>query len=452
MDKFFQLSLRDTDVRTELLAGVTTFLAMMYIVVVNPAILSTTGMPFSGVLTATVLVSAFSSICMGLYANNPIAMAPGMGLNAFFAFTAVKGMGVTWQVALGAVFWAGVIFLLLSVFNIRTYIVNAIPKQLRYAVASGIGLFITMIGFINAKFVVANPATLISFGKLNVVTVVFALGLFVTSVMVIKRRKGALILGIIFTTLLAIPVGRIWGDATAATGLATLVNWDFSKGLVTLPDFSLILALDFVGSLKLAAWPVIFGILFTDMFDSLSTFVGVAEAGDMIDETGEPRNIKQALIADAFGTTVSGLLGCSSATSYIESAAGVEEGGRTGLTAIVTGLLFIPFMFLSPLLQVVPSVATSCALVLVGAFMMKPVIKINWSKLDDAIPAFLAMILIPLTYSITQGIIWGFLSWTFIKVVTRKWDEVSPMLFVIDVFAVIFLMENDFIVLIKALF
>ena len=452
MDKFFQLNANNTDVRTEVLAGVTTFLAMMYIVVVNPAILSTTGMPFSGVLTATVLVSAFSSICMGLYANNPIAMAPGMGMNAFFAFSAVKGMGVSWQVALGAVFWAGIIFLLLSIFNIRTYIVNAIPKQLRYAVAAGIGLFITLIGFIDAKFIVDNPATLISFGKLNAVTVTFALGLFVTSLLVVKHRKGALIIGIVFTTLLAVPVGRLWGDATAATGMATLVNCDFSKGLVSMPDFSLIMALDFMGALKLAAWPVIFGILFTDMFDSLSTFVGVAEAGDMIDETGEPRNIKQALIADAFGTTVSGLLGSSSATSFIESAAGVEEGGRTGLTAIVTGLLFLPFMFLSPLLQIVPSVATSCALVLVGAFMMKPVTKINWTKLDDAIPAFLAMILIPTTYSITQGIIWGFLSWTFIKVFTRKWNEITPALIVIDVFAVIFLMENDFVLLLKALF
>ena len=204
MDKFFKLSASGSNVRTELLAGVTTFLAMMYIVVVNPAILSTTGMPFSGVLTATVLVSAFGSICMGLYANNPIAMAPGMGMNAFFAFSAVKGMGVSWQVALGAVFWAGIIFLLLSIFNIRTYIVNAIPKQLRYAVAAGIGLFITLIGFIDAKFIVDNPATLISFGKLNAVTVTFALGLFVTSLLVVKHRKGALIIGIVFTTLLAV--------------------------------------------------------------------------------------------------------------------------------------------------------------------------------------------------------------------------------------------------------
>ncbi|OPZ59453.1 MAG: Guanine/hypoxanthine permease PbuO [Deltaproteobacteria bacterium ADurb.Bin510] len=192
--------------------------------------------------------------------------------------------------------------------------------------------------------------------------------------------------------------------------------------------------------------------LFTDMFDSLSTFVGVAEAGDMLDDSGEPRNIKQSLIVDAFSTAISGLFGTSSGTSYIESAAGVEEGGRTGLTAIVTGLLFIPFMFLSPLLQIVPGVATSCALVLVGTFMMKPVTKINWVKLDDAIPAFLAMILIPLTYSITQGIIWGFLSWTFIKLVTRKFDEITPALIVIDIFAVIFLMDNEFIVLMKALF
>ena len=403
MQTYFDFKSQNTNYKTEILAGITTFLATMYIIVVNPAILTNSGMPFSGVLTATVLVSAFSSIAMGVYAKNPIVIAPGMGINAFFAYSVVLGMGVKWEVALGTVFWSGIIFLLLSVFNIRVKILQAIPRQLRFAIAAGIGLFITFIGFENAKFIVANPATLVGIAKLNSITVTFLVGLIVTAILVIKRIKGALIVGIVFTTLLAIPIGRLYGDASAINfGTSTLVTW---QGLFALPDFSLILKLDLVNSLQLALFPVIFAFLFTDMFDSLSTFIGVAEAADLIDEAGEPRRVKESLIVDAFSTTISGLLGSSSGTAYIESAAGVEEGGRTGLTAIVAGLLFLPFMFLSPLLSVVPAIATAPALILVGVFMMKPVVKINWHRLDDAIPAFFGMILIPLTYSITQGII-----------------------------------------------
>ncbi len=427
MEKFFELAKNKSSVKAEVIGGITTFLATMYIIVVNPSILSATGMSFSGVLTATVLVSAFSSIAMGLYAKNPIVLAPGMGLNAFFTYSVVLGMGVKWEVALGAVFWSGVVFMILSVFNIRTQIVKAIPKQIRYAVAAGIGLFITLIGFINAKFIVSNPATVVGMGELTPVTVTFIIGLFITAVLVVKRMKGALIVGIAITTLLAIPIGRLYGaDA--------IVNW---KGLFASPDFSLLFKLDFINSLDMAIWPVIFAFLFTDMFDSLSTFVGVAEAADLVDENGEPLHIKESLIVDSISTSMAGLFGSSSGTSFIESAAGIEEGGRTGLTAVVAGLLFIPFMFLSPLLSVVPAIATAPALVLVGAFMMKPVMKINWTKYDDAIPAFLALILIPTTYSITQGIIWGFLSWTFIKVVTGKFKEITPMLIVIDIFAIL---------------
>lgn len=434
MQDYFDFKSLNTNLKTEVLAGITTFLATMYIIVVNPAMISQTGMPFGGVLTATVLVSAFSSIAMGVYAKNPIVIAPGMGINAFFTYSVVLGMGVKWEVALGTVFWSGVIFLLLSIFNIRVMILNAIPRQLRYAISAGLGLFITFIGFANAKFIVANPATLVSIAKFNPVIITFLIGLIVTSVFVIKRIKGALILGIVFTTLLAIPIGRFYGDASAINfGVPTLVTW---QGLFSLPDFSLIFKLDIVNSLKFSLFPVIFAFLFTDMFDSLSTFIGVAEAADLVDEKGEPRRVKESLIADAFSTTISGLLGTSSGTAYVESATGVEEGGRTGLTAIVAGLLFLPFMFISPLLSVIPSIATAPALILVGVFMMKPVIKINWNRLDDAIPAFFGMILIPLTYSITQGIIWGFISWTIIKLILGKKEEVSWMLIVIDVLAV----------------
>jgi AGZA family xanthine/uracil permease-like MFS transporter len=428
-ERLFNLSSNKTTVRTEILAGVTTFLATMYIIVVNPGIISESGMPFNGILTATVLISAFSSIAMGIYANNPIVLAPGMGLNAFFTYSVVIGMKIPWQVALGAVFWSGVIFLLLSVFNIRTLIVRAIPRQLRFAIAGGIGLFITLIGFSKAGFVIANPATIIGPGPMNAITLTFVFGLSITAILLVFRVRGALIIGIVMTTLASIPIGRVWGDRSI-----TMVTW---HGLFAMPDLSLIFCLDFLGSLKFAMIPVIFSFLFTDMFDSLSTLVGVAEAGDIKDSTGEPRNIKESLIVDSLSTTLSGLLGTSSGTCYIESATGIEQGGRTGLTAVVSGLLFLPFMFMSPMLSMVPAIATSPALVLVGVFMMKPVADITWNQLDNAIPAFLALVLIPLTYSITQGIIWGFLSWTVIKLVTGHRHDVSLTLLAIDFFAIL---------------
>ncbi|MDO1449053.1 NCS2 family permease [Rhodocytophaga aerolata] len=437
IQRYFEFEKNRTTFRTEIIAGVSSFLATMYIIVVNPAILSQAGMPFSGVLTATVLVSFFSSLMMGIYARNPIVVAPGMGLNAFFTYTAVIGMGISWQIALGAVFWAGIVFILLSIFNIRTYIVQAIPKQLRYAISAGIGLFITLIGFINAKFIAANPGTVIGIAPMNVTTAIFITGLLLTAILVIKNIRGAVIIGIILTTILAIPIGRWWGD-TSGNGL--LVNW---QGFAASPDFSLILQLDMAGSLQFAVWPVIFAFVFTDMFDSLSTFVGVAEAAQLYDEKGEPRHIKQSLTTDAFSTTVSGLLGSSPGTAYIESAVGIEQGGRTGITAIVAGLLFLPFMFLSPLLSVIPAIATAPALILVGVFMMKPIVKINWTQLDDAIPAFLGLVLIPFSYSITQGIIWGFLSWTVIKLMIGKKEEVSLTLLIIDAFAVVSLFLAD---------
>ncbi|MFN8357404.1 MAG: NCS2 family permease [Spirosomataceae bacterium] len=421
--------------RTEILAGVSSFLATMYIIVVNPAILSQTGMPFSGVLTATVLLSFFCSLMMGLYARNPLVVAPGMGLNAFFTFTVVKGMGVSWQVALGAVFWAGILFLLLSIFNVRTFIVKAIPKPLRFAISAGIGLFITLIGFENAHFVVGNPATLVSLADVHdPIILTFLVGLLLMSVLIVKKIPGGIIIGIALITLLGVPIGRWWGDASAVNfGQKTLVNW---QGFFAQPDFSLLFQLDWVGSLRWSLAPVIFAFVFTDLFDSLSTFVGVAEAGNLKDENGEPRHVKQSLLTDAVATALAGVLGTSPGTAYIESAVGIEQGGRTGLTAITAAFLFLPFLFLSPLLSTIPAIATAPALVLVGAFMISPVQKINWSELDTAIPCFLAMVLIPLSYSITQGIIWGFLSWTVVKIAIGKRNEVPSSLLIIDAFCV----------------
>lgn len=420
--------LRKEQISTEILAGISSFLATAYIIVVNPSILSQTGMPFPAVLTATILVSFFSSLMMGIYANNPILVAPGMGLNAFFTYTAVLTDGLSWQVALGTVFWSGIFFLILSAFNIRSYIVKAIPKPLRFGIAAGIGLFITLIGFANAKFIVPNPATMISLGNLNAPTLTFIAGLLVTVILLIRNVKGSILIGIVLTSLLAWPIGRWWG------GTETVITIDH---IVSKPDFSLLFQLDFVNSLKWSLAPIILAFVFTDMFDSLSTFVGLAEASNLLDENGEPRNIRRSLMVDAISTTIAGLTGSSPGTAYIESAVGIEQGGKTGLTAVMGAILFLPFLFLSPLLSAVPSIATAPALVLVGVFMMKPVIRINWNDLSEAFPAFLAMVLIPFTYSITQGIIWGFLSWTALKLLSGRARDISIALIIIDIFAIL---------------
>jgi AGZA family xanthine/uracil permease-like MFS transporter len=405
---------------------------MAYIIVVNPGILSATGMPFSGVLFATILVCSISSILMGLVANLPFGLAPGMGINAFFAFTLVLGAGVSWQTALGAVFISGIVFVLLSIFKIREMIVKAIPVCLRYGVAAGIGLFLALIGLKSVGFIMYSEATLVAFGGINIQTIIFLVGLLLTSILIIKKVKGALVIGIIGTSIIALICSMIY----AAGGGAPFVVPP--EGIFSLPSLDVFLKLDIVGALSFGMILPIFTLLFTDMFDSISTFVGVSEVGGFIEEeSGEPKNVGRALLVDGISTTISGLFGTSSGTTYIESAAGVEEGGRTGLTAVVTGLLFIPFMFLSPLLNFIPGVATAPILVLIGLFMMKPLQKLDWGNFEEAIPAFLAFILIPLTYSITSGIIWGFLSYTLIKAICGKFKEIPVTLLIIDVFAIL---------------
>ena len=422
--------------KKELIAGVSSYLACVYIVMVNPAILSQAGMPFDALVTSTVLVSAFGSIMMGLYARNPIIVAPGMGMNAFFTFTAVQYMGLSYQEALGAVFWAGVLFLLLSLVNAREAIVRAIPTPVRHAVAAGIGLFICFIGFQNAHFIVDNPATLVSVASLkDPINLTFLVGLLLTAVLLVRKVTGAILIGIISTAVLAYPIGRWWGDAAAINyGVSTLVNYN---GVVATPNFELLFAADIVGGLRFAFLPVIFVFAFTDLFDSLTTFVGLAEAADLKDQNGEPRNLKKSLIADAAATLMAGVFGSSPGTAFIESAVGISQGGRTGLTAIVAGVLFLPLMFFSPLLSLIPSIASSIALVLVGAFMLSPITKINWTDLSEAIPCFLAIVLIPFTYSITQGIVFGLLSWTIIKLCTGRYKELHPILIIINVLSLI---------------
>ncbi|MGR8935082.1 MAG: NCS2 family permease [Gammaproteobacteria bacterium] len=439
INDLFDLSGNNTDIRTELVAGATTFIATMYIIIVNPAILSQGGMHYEAVLTATILVSAFSSIMMGLYANNPIIVAPGMGINAYFTYSLVLGKHLPVDVALGTVFWSGVIFLLLSIFKIRFFILQAIPEAVRHGSAAGIGLFIALIGLVNAGLV-AVKTPFIGMAPLNSLNLTFVAGLLIAAVLTVKQVRGALILSVILTTLLAWPIGRWYGDASAVNfGNPVLVT---VERVLSMPDFSYLLRMNLVDSLQWAILPAAFGLLFTDLFDSIATFVGVAEAGNLKNGDGELRNIRQSLIVDALATLSAGMVGSSSGTAYIESASGIQAGGRTGLTAVFAGLLFLPFLFVAPLAKVVPSIATAPVLVIVGAYMMSSVMRIAWDDYENALPAFIALLLIPLTYSITQGVVWGLLLYTALKVVTGKSGELSKTLLAIDLFSLLLLYLN----------
>ena len=394
------------------MAGITTFLTMSYIVVVNPAILSTpgTGMPFSGALTATVILCFTMTLLMGVYAKLPFGVAPGMGLNAFFTYTLVINGGVPWPVALGIIFWAGVLFLLISATPLRERIAMAIPPALRAATAAGIGLLLTLIGLQNSGFVAANPATMIGVGTLDH-RALLTLAALVVSVWLARRNNPfAYLAGIALVTIAAWSAGYVTPPAT----------W-FSA-----PDFSSVfLELDAVGALQLALVPAIITVMMTDLFDSLSTFIGVAHAAKLVDEKGEPKNLRQGLIVDAFATLGAGLAGTSSGTAYVESIAGIRMGGRTGLTAVVTACCFLPCLFIAPLASAIPNYATSAVLILVGVAMFQSVASVEFDRLEIAVPAFATLILIPLTFSITQGILWGFILHAVLHVVAGKAREVT---------------------------
>ena len=419
------------NLRTEAIAGITTFFTMAYIVVVNPTILSTpgTGMAFSGVLTATVLVCFTMTLLMGLYAKLPFAVAPGMGINAFFTFTIILTQKVWWQVALGIVFWAGVLFLLISVTPIRETIAKAIPSELRIGTAAGIGIFLTFIGLKNAGLIAADPVTFVKLGTLGPQALLAILGLIVTLVLMIRGSALAFLAGIFLVTLIA------WGGGQVKT----------PESFFSAPDFhTVFLKLDVLGALKLSLLPAIIGILFTDLFDSISTFIGVAHAANLLDEEGNPRNLKQGLIVDSFATFGAGLAGTSSGTAYIESIAGINSGGRTGWTSVFTALCFLPCFFLAPLAGMVPIYATAPVLVLVGASMFKSVNQINFGKIEEGLPAFLTIILIPLTFSITQGILWGFISHVGLYLVVGRRREIHPVMFVLAFIAIgLLLLEHS---------
>jgi AGZA family xanthine/uracil permease-like MFS transporter len=399
--------------RTEALAGVTTFFTMAYIVVVNPAVLSGsgTGMPFGGVLTATVLLSFSMTLLMGLYADLPYAVAPGMGINAFFAYSVVLGRGVPWQTALGAVFWAGVLFVVVSATPLRVRIAEAIPEDLRAASAAGIGLFLAFIGLKNAGFIVADPATFVRLGALDRKVGLSLAGGLLTVWMMRRKSPFAFLSGIFAVTAAAWAAGFIGAP----------------ESFVSPPDFtSVFLKLDVRGALSPALWSTVIVLLFTDLFDSVSTFVGVAHATGLVDAQGRPKNLKEGLLVDAFATLGAGLAGTSSGTAYIESVSGIEMGGRTGLTSVFTALCFLPCFFLGPLAAMVPPYATAPTLVIVGALMFRSVKRVDFGRVEDAIPAFLTVALIPLTFSITQGLLWGFVSHAALYALCGRRRELPP--------------------------
>lgn len=407
MFKRFALSENNTSVSTEFFGGLTSFLASFYIIIVNPAILSQAGLPFEAVCTATVLAAAFTTILMGLYANNPIILAPGMGLNAFFTYSVVLGKQIAPEVALGIVFWSGIMALTLSVLKVREKLIALIPKQIRYAVSCGIGIFISFIGLQKGGIITAHPATLVSMGNfLDPKVITFFVALLVSALLVVKNFRANLVLGIVFTFLISIPLGRWWGAEEIIV---------FNK-MLAMPDFSLFGKVQILESLKWAFIPTMLGFMFTDLFDTISTLVGVCEAGNLLDENGMPRNMKKTLIADSIATPIAAILGTSNTTSFIESAAGIQAGARTGLSSVFAGLMFLPFLFFSPMLSMFSSFTTAPVLVIVGVFMMAPVARIEWDRMGFAIPAFLAMVLIPLSFSITTGIVVGLVSFYFLKI------------------------------------
>jgi len=408
---------QEPNLKTEAIAGITTFFTMAYIVVVNPQILSAggkTGMAFGGVLTATVLVCFTMTLLMGVYAKLPFAVAPGMGINAFFTFTIILGKGVPWPTALGIIFWAGAIFLLISVTPIRESIAKAIPTEIRIAAAAGIGIFLTFIGLKNAGFIVADPVTFVKLGALGKPALLTILGVARLALIITRKNPFAFLAAIVIVTIIA------W-----ALGLVSAPSQAFS-----LPDFkSVFFKLDIFGALKLSLLPSIISILFTDLFDSISTFIGVAHAGGLLDEQGHPRNLRQGLIVDSLATMGAGLAGSSSGTAYIESVAGIKMGGRTGLTSVFTALCFLPCFFIAPLAGMVPPFATAAVLILVGAAMFTSIGQIKFSKLEEGVPAFLTLILIPLTFSITQGILWGFISHVGLYLMAGRRREIHPVMY-----------------------
>ncbi len=415
MEKFFKLKERNTDVKTEIVAGITTFMTMAYILVVNPLLLSPSGMEWGKIFAATAISSTIATLVMGLLANLPFALSAGMGLNAFFTYNVCLGMGYSWHYALTAIFVEGIIFLLLTLCNLREAIVNSVPENLKKAIGAGIGLFIAYIGFKNAGIIVDDASNLTALGSwLKGPAGLAMLGLVITSMLLVFKVKGALLIGIVATTIVGIPLGQ----TTYAGGSYVPPTPYFCEFAFAEVFSSSKAVLDFIF--------VMFTFLFCDMFDTVGTLIGCAQGSGMIKKDGSIPNCKEALFADAVGTTVGSMLGTSTITTFVESSAGVAEGGRTGLTAITVSVLFALSLFLSPLFASIPSAATAPALIIVGVLMVKPVKDIEWDDMAEAIPAFLTMVFMICASSISDGIQFGILSWVIIKAVTGKTKSIKP--------------------------
>jgi AGZA family xanthine/uracil permease-like MFS transporter len=418
LQRVFHLDENNTTVRRELLAGVTTFMTMAYVVVVNPRILAEAGMPVEGVLFATCISAAIATLIMGVWANYPIALAPGMSLNAYFTYSIVIGRGIPWQTALGVVFLSGLLFLLLTLTNVREQIVNGIPDCLKFGTAAGIGLFIAFIGLRNAKIIVANPATFVGLGKASDPQVLLAAaGLILIAILMARKIGSAILIGIVVIAIAGIPLG--------------LAHWP--DHLFSLPHpGGTFFKLDFRAAAKISLGELIFVFFFVDLFDNVGTLVGVCEQGNFLRDGKLPR-ASRALLADAFGTMVGAVTGTSTVTSYIESAAGVAAGARTGLGNLVIAGFFLIAMFCAPLVAAIPSYATAPALILVGTLMCGAVARVRWDDFSEAFPAFLTLVATPLTFSIATGLSLGMLSFTFIKVGTGRYREISPLIWVLSV-------------------
>lgn len=448
LDKVFHLRENRTSVRTEIVAGITTFMTMAYILIVNPTIMSATGMDKGAVLTATAIASALGTFFMAAFANYPFALGPGMGLNAFFAYTVCLQMGNSWEMALSAVFIEGIIFIILSLTSIREAIFNAIPQTLKQAISVGIGLFIAFIGLLNARIIVANPATKVSlysftkavsdgtFHSVGITVVLSMLGILFTAFLMIKKVRGNILFGILFTWILGM-LCQAAGIFTPDPNLGTFsVFPDFSRGLASFipkDPTPLFLKLDFSHVLSLNFFAVIFAFLFVDTFDTLGTLIGVATRSGMLDEKGQLPHIKGALMADATATVTGSLLGCSTVTTFVESAAGAAEGGRTGLTSSTVGVLFLLSLFLSPFFMAIPSFATAPALITVGFLMFSSVVNIKMDDLSEAIPAYIAIIAMPFAYSISEGISFGTISYVVLNVLCGKTEKISKLMYVLAV-------------------
>lgn len=424
-DRYFRFKENNTNVRTELIAGLTTFMTMAYILALNPSILGETGMDRGALFTATALSACIATLVMAFWARLPFALAPGLGLNAFFAYTVVLKMGYSWQMALTAVFIEGIIFILLTSFNIREAIINSIPLNLKHAISAGIGLFIAFLGLEGAGIIVGDEKTLLSLGNMSDHGVWIAfIGIMVTGVLLILKVRGALLIGIFVSALAGIPLGVTKYPEGGLFSLPPSMAPSFLKF-----DFSKLFTVDML--------VVLFTFLFIDLFDTVGTLIGVSGKAGMLDKHGNVPRAKQALFADAIGTTLGAMMGTSTVTTYVESASGVAEGGKTGMTAFSVAIFFALSLFLAPLFLMVPPAATAPALIIVGLYMLSPLQKVNLDNMEEAIPVFLTIIIMPLTLSISEGIIFGMLSYVLLKIFTGKFREVSIVMYILSIFFVL---------------